>query len=433
MNLIEQSMYVGSIYQALHKKMVTVDEILRYLVKIPVTPETVLAYRATCKYQKPDDHYIVDGESKNRFLTLQPHQEYQIVYAYSTGIVNLSWDELKGVNTAQIALLAKAMRSSDPLLDRRMRILCELPIINTTELRAEDFSLLFKARYPLVYTLPHQSVGFQKEAIDTDWIDLLGSKYTLDMLEKIRLRCVHLSTKAPQYWTSVVKSDYLSLVNKAVQNLKPTLSVLRKIKEVLPEVCPELDTYSDTAWKISLLPSMVQAYLLGFPLHIGMPSEAMIVSALKSLTHQDKYLSDLRKIYQETEKISIGPMGEAKLCNPQDVMLNNIYDYSSFDRLYYVSGNHAFCFTRIEFNDLLKHKKNPWNKEAIPDHIIELIRCRQQISKDLNLPPCEPLESLYEKVLDGTLSLTQPPPPDSSSETTFENFLMMAMMGSRSN
>ena len=70
--------------QALQKKAVNVDQVLRYLVKSPVTNDTVLAYSATCKYVHPNEHYI----DKTRFLTVQSDPQYQMVYAYVTGTVD---------------------------------------------------------------------------------------------------------------------------------------------------------------------------------------------------------------------------------------------------------------------------------------------------------------------------------------------------------
>lgn len=433
MNLIEQSINIGSIYQALEKKAVTVGEVLQYLAKAPVTPNTVLAYSATCKHQNPNDHYI----GSDRFLTIQPHPDYQMVYAYFTGIVDYSWDKLKGINTAQYALLAKTRRKCNPDLDKQMRIICAMKNIDSPDCKTEDLSLLFQSRHPVIWSFSdtmQKSMKFQQKAIDTDWIDLIGTKYTKEWIEMILARCKYLNGKAPEYWKSVVRSDYSRMMINAIKDKKMSreLSLIRKIKEVFPEVCPELDMYSDLAWKISLLPIPVQAYLLGFHLELGIPHESLLKSALLTLSkvRHEEYLSNLKK--RSEDRVDFGPgCDELKPGNTQDVMLNDINTYSPFDRIYYTNGQHIFCFTRVEFNSLLEKKVNPWNKEKIPDHIIGMIQCRQDASKSLQLPSCEPLSDLYEKVSNGSLSLVQTE-PESSDKDVFESFVMaMLSSGSR--
>ena len=65
-SLIEQSINIGSVYCALEKKAITVNDVLGYLVKTEVTPNTVLAYSAVCKYQNPDEHYIPSTSGGSR-------------------------------------------------------------------------------------------------------------------------------------------------------------------------------------------------------------------------------------------------------------------------------------------------------------------------------------------------------------------------------
>ena len=184
-----------------------------------------------------------------------------------------------------------------------------------------------------------------------------------------------------------------------------------------------------------MLPASVQAYLLGFHLEIGIPHVNILKTALQNLSKKGpgQYIADMKDLPRPgavTPVTGRAPAGmeEFKLGNTQDAMLNDITSYSPFDRIYYTNGTHLYCFTRVEFDSLIKDRKNPWTKEPIPEYIIELIQCRLNMSKSLQLPPCEPLHDLYEKVIAGKLSLVQTKPSSPDMEELFGDFLTFMMM-----
>lgn len=389
-NLLTESIHHGSIYQALQIKAVTVDQILQYLVKAPVDLRTTLAYRAACKYSHPDSHYIMNGEHKDRFLTVQPHQEYQLVYAYVTGIIDCTWDEIGDLSTGCIALMAKALRN-DPSVDLRMRILCDLPLYDKT---LPDLSPLFQARHPYMISLQAKTYILKHPhfAIQADWLDILPEEaINKSLLPMLMDRARDLLKVAPEYWHKVIRGEYLKIVRKISTGLKDDSTFTRddwiKIREAFPEIYPELDVYSDLAWKISKHPPITQAYLLGFSIESNFPTDLMLRTALINLSKDgpDAYLKAL-------------PPFEFKLVNTTDTPLNPVADYSPYDRFIYRSGDVVYGFTRAEFPYILEKKLNPWDQQPIPEHILTLMECRLSMAKSLNLPTCEPLQSLYEMI-----------------------------------
>ena len=171
-----------------------------------------------------------------------------MVYAYFTGIVDYSWDKLKNLNTSQYALLAKTRRATDPIMDRRMRIMCA--VRNLEDLKGpDDIELCFKSRHPIIWSFSdhYQNASkYQEHAIRTDWIELIKCTAT----ERILDRCSYLMDRAPEYWKSVVRSNYSRIIMNSVKSSAP-IELIRKIKAVFQKYIRNL----------TLIPILLGKYL----------------------------------------------------------------------------------------------------------------------------------------------------------------------------
>ena len=116
---------------------------------------------------------------------------------------------------------------------------------------------------------------------------------------------------------------------------------------------------------------------------------------------KEKYMT----LVKEYAPISSKPktFGEIplKLGNEQDVLGENIENYLPYDIIYLYGKTHIFRFTRIEFNGLLKTKKNPWTNENLSDWFLSELKHREDMTTRYGLPNCDTFNNLYDKLEKG--------------------------------
>ena len=250
-----------------------------------------------------------------------------------------------------------------------------------------------------------------------DWIEKF--RYNETLINIIIDRAIWLKDKAPMYYTNVAYTIYHKVVtelykNKHLINVDP--SMLSTIDSIFPDIIdPKILKYSKSpdlfCYKISLLTHLTAGYILGFPVQNMIPTDDQISHSLDYIGCHglDLYIQHIQtniiKTYIPTMPIECGT---GTYSNETDVILEDINDYSPFDIVAYQVGSHIYRFTRPEFPQILKSKKNPWTNEWLPPTILYLIRSRLDASEELEFPSSRPLKELMSHLQTGTLFQQEP-------------------------
>ncbi len=89
--------------------------------------------------------------------------------------------------------------------------------------------------------------------------------------------------------------------------------------------------------------------------------------------------------------------------NEQDALMENIWDYNTFDVIRYYIDTHVYFFTRPAFSTLATKKKNFLINKSLPIPVISEVIGRIETALVCTLPPPAPLQELLERVEKGTL------------------------------
>jgi hypothetical protein len=78
-----------------------------------------------------------------------------------------------------------------------------------------------------------------------------------------------------------------------------------------------------------------------------------------------------------------------------------------------------YRFTRAEFPELVKSKKNPWTNDWFPPTILASIMARNEAAKELGLPPARPLAEMLERIEKDKFFEVDPTPVSSNRSNQF--------------
>jgi len=443
-----QAIVYGSPYEALIKDFVTCEDILNYLLYNNLSFKGMIAYRAVCQFSKDQ---IVKGNSNpdfndRPFITLTKHDEYVGIYNLSIGITG----NMFGRTDQERVEIAKRTQKVWPRLvnvnsfSRTIHLICdssgqELDITPT------EMWLIVGARSIKLITnvfrklLPHFEVW-----IDNDYLEPLEhieyNKYEGTLLD----RCEMLKKSAPQYWNMIGTDLYSEIVTKNINVKDPRMNrkqISRYVK-LFPGMFPDdLVNMTDLVYNIKELPEIVQSYVLGYPIHLYVPSKEIIQKTIELVDSLgiDEYVKTIEEKNQKSminHIDMINPLGledEISVSNETDVMMENICSYNNFDIIRYYIDTHVYFFTRPEFPDLVSKKKNVWTNSQIPVSVLSEINSRLEMSVLCKLPKSMPLRDLLKKVREGTLYLipeapavpTEPPlriqPNQNNHNLLFDN------------
>jgi hypothetical protein len=405
----------GCPYLALARNFISSQEILEYILKIPLCDNTLIAYRAVCYFKFPQ--YV----NEKHFLSQCSSPEYGAVYILS----NCNWEEKINSSDENNECIKNYLNESAKLLlmnkkfSIRMRGLCgnfETGIRNiekelTDAEMTEYTTLLIRAREYDIET--PTEITTWRIALWTDWIDLFSKCEVENRINQIIYRCQYLETCAPNYW-EFIKLDYevylAGLIGK--KSLHGTkLDDMKRLSQLFSDklIPPKIIELSDFAYQIYILPKHISGYIIGFPIGNGNISSDLILLALIEISKigKDLYLEKLRKKAKESLFSFLNPITEIcsqinfELCNLTDSLGESIYDYVEFDRLLYFSGDRIYCFTRPEFSFLREKKENFYTKEKLPNEFILEIGKREIIATDYQLPSSCILSEFYSSINEG--------------------------------
>jgi len=219
-------------------------------------------------------------------------------------------------------------------------------------------------------------------------------------------RCNYLQEEVPEYWKNIQRR-YREFAEKKYKKIT-NYTFIRDLESLFEGFFPEkILNRSQFIINISSLPRMVKCYVLGFPIHLYIPSDEAIEQALDLLSNLgiEKYCKEMNKTFK------ISTLDNVKIINKQNVCLEDIEEYSSFDIVSYYTDSlncsedelqiNMFNFSRDEFKTLLKEKKNFYTNEILPNNLMEEIRKRIKIVSTHFIPNCFPLPEILKKIKDG--------------------------------
>lgn len=402
---IKQSVMIGSVFLALENKLFTHSELLQWLLvnsNEDFDENFQIAYKAVCsgidpnlQYLEDDDHFIKKKPQYsavshllglNPLLSYRRHTDEKDYLPFFLVIQN-SIDKLNFEEYSICRIIAGVGDHDKEYVFSKL----------STSHRSRNF--------------PHLNVSpdeINKGLVDADWVQKF--RYTPQLASLVLKRITKLKEKAPLYYSSVGYKVYRNVIIKLYNEklfTELTKEQLHVISDYFPCIIdPKILSYNNLCYKISLLGNDLAGYILGFPIHTMIPNDDQISLAIDYLmNHTPKeyctYISTyVSKSYSiETPFSSSSPT----YANNQDVIMENIDDYVPFDIVSYQTGNYIYRFTRPEFKQLIKSKKNHWTNEWLPLAVLSVIKQREITSREIGLPQSLPLYEIFDHLDKDTL------------------------------
>ena len=175
---------------------------------------------------------------------------------------------------------------------------------------------------------------------------------------------------------------------------------------------------SEITWRLRNRSLSQQAYLLGFPIHLAIPDQKTIDRAIAHLNKVglETYCKEMCAISADDCKY---PFSSIKVHNQQNLLLEDIDSYSTFDRVKFIQGDQLFEITRDSFGPLtelkysgqgdVKNPENPYTREPLSQIVIETIKSRNKLAKESELPPSKPLIELLSTLQINKVERKPPP------------------------
>jgi len=184
------------------------------------------------------------------------------------------------------------------------------------------------------------------------------------------------------------------------------LDLIKEEEEIyFPEIITKKDKITENLWLISFLPDILKAYLLGYPVISSyIPSTKKIRSLIEKLDSlgEENYFNQIKERFNNLKIKSLHFYEEAANGRQDGEMINLFYqkiaDFNQDDFFCTSSGGGLHFFTCNEYNDLIKKKENPYNRQKIHNLFIPLenLKFKSKIKKKL-------LQRNLDLTLDGTM------------------------------
>jgi len=432
---IRQAVDIGSIFLALESNFFTVESLLQWLATVPMTVNTQIAYKAVCTKISPNMQYLNDSW---HFLTKKPeYTSIAIGFGFMTDI-----PDQKDSSNPLIAHICEALITINNDTNLRKLTVLILAAAGTESYIQSKLVTCLKARnFPHLRSVSAHEINIGLVA--ADWANKF--RYNEKLPHLILHRVTELQSQAPLYYAEVAYKVYHKVVTKLNKDkLLTQLSreELIRLNTFFPNIIDQkILEYTDLAYKIALLGNDIAGYVLGFPIHNMIPNDEQIDQAIQTLISDgiDKYAERI-KVYVVKTYMPILPFEnsqEITFSNEQDVIMEDIDNYTPFDIVSYQAGSYIYRFTRAEFSKLLENKKNPWTNEWLPPTILSTIKSRVEAAKQLGFPIARPLRDMLLRVENGTLfqpdEIPKPTIQQNTNNRTNNEILNMlmtaAMMG----
>ena len=244
-------------------------------------------------------------------------------------------------------------------------------------------------------------------ALHVDNFTYLHSRVYDDKADGIIIKRIkHLATEAKLYWKEV-RASYVKILKRIDLNFE-TMQQLIDIDDTLIEIpkgitITEFKLFNKLAWKVWNLQSDLRAYVLGLPIHMGIPGIKTIKDCVLKLAKHgiEAYSSEMGKlgnsiVYPPYQSIVHHNGGG------DDLVGVPFESYGPFDRLAYIENDLLFEFTRSSWIEL--KDRNPFTKINFSHSFIAMKTCRGSMAGRMLLPPSKPIASLLNDVEEGKIS-----------------------------
>lgn len=226
----------------------------------------------------------------------------------------------------------------------------------------------------------------------------------------------------PQWLTDLILERAMSLPSPYLSlhqaNLKPFLppanlpfNKLHTLLEQHPEIVPtplgfggtEMKQLTPEAWNVLRCSPVERAYILGFPIHLGIPGDRQIRQALFKLSRDgpETYMLEVGRKWDpfvrfETEGLTWVSEKE------DSITALPFAHFGPFDRLVLVEDDFAYEFTRNAWANLVKETPghppvNPYNRKPLSAAFLASVRSRLEIATMYHLPEPGTLQHLIER------------------------------------
>jgi hypothetical protein len=397
-NKIDETVSIGSVFLALDNNYFTDKELLNWLSTTPITILTKIAYKALCTKIHPNDQYLNSG-----YHLLVKKPEYcrlSIHYGLDLEIPDKLNSEDDTPIIIYICHLASIDKNSNDMKE-------DIYILRGSRVESDDHLLSYKAReFNHCPDLTVETININ--LADADWIEKF--RYNEILVKIVMKRLDYLKKNHINYYNFVY-----DLYRKIVEKLNKDKLLTNLTKEELIEldnlypsiIDKRILEYNGLEYKLAILGDDIAGYVLGFPVHFMIPNEAHIHEAIAYIKQQgteeyNKYICNYNA-QSSTLNIPFKNNNVTKYANETDVLMEDINNYVSFDVVSYRCGDHVYRFSRPEFDQILKSKKNPWTNEWLPISIVETIKSRVKTAKELALPPSRPLLDMLKNLELGKL------------------------------
>lgn len=391
---IQQVVNYGSVALALQEKYFSKQQLLNWLLIQPFTNKTEIAYYILCNNLHPDNHQINDSH-----FVLRRAEYIPIAMIFNLNISLLEQYKNVSIDIDMVKFNTNIEKLKFLLLLRKGES-------NDTNYTRENLNNLYHVRkFNYIKYLTTDEIN--KSLVNTDWIEKF--RYNSGLINYIIERVKLLKEKANNYYNDLIYSKYTLVIEKLYRS--KYLHKLSKddfilLNNLFPNIINNnIFSYNNLGFKLFQISTKISGYLLGFPIHIVIPTDEQIQKQIKLLCElgTDKYIDQVKEYTKKMSNIVLPSWIETKFINNTNVLTEDIDEYLPFDIIVYQTGEHIYRFTRPEFDSLLKSKKNPYTNEYLPKIIIENIRSRSYISKLCNLPEAKIYKELLTELENGTL------------------------------
>lgn len=403
---IKESVDVGSVFLALDEKFFTPEALMEWLVTIPITARTQIAYKALCSIISPNNQYLNDSY---HFLTKKPG--YLLMASSYNLDLYIPDKNIKDNNNPLFANIIEYIQyvRQDIGTQELIRLLNGCKNNRFDIIKESDLELCFNARvFPYINSLTSNEIN--RCLVNADWTTKF--RYNENLPQLIIQRACRLQQEAPNYYVNIAYKSYRKVAIKLNKN-KLLINLSREDLSMFDKLFPEIiDTkilnYTNLAYKIALLSNDMAGYVLGLPIQNMIPNDNQIQQAIQILINLgvEKYINTIKSYVPSTYNNAL-PFSDIqcniKYANETDVVMENIDNYVPFDIVSYQYGDHVHRFTRVEFAKIIESKKNPWTNDWIPTTILSTISSRLKAAKELGLPPPRPLHEMLTRIEAGTL------------------------------
>jgi hypothetical protein len=414
--LIKEALTEGNLLNFFdnHKEMPPIDinddfyqRVFQCLVNLPVTDRTCIAYSFVCAKLKENQY--LDGE---HFLcayakaTNTPPVLYGCIYVLRKCKIDALKRDDSTSTIADILTPSMVLLHQDEDLMAKMRIISGL---EPKKVLSEHHSLM---RYlSISYSSKRFDFYMLSDHLSYDNCTAVSNCFLKksnhdEMLKSVKARLDHLKTSAPRYYEYInarYKISMISLINAKSFNKFNNEFIDCYISIVYPD---KVDANLTTK-TLLMHPKEVQNYFLGYPIHMGVPSQAMYEKLL------DEFSTDVETFYQKqvahnqqrlnaiVQNPYYASFGENSIIqrNTENTLFEKFEEYSPSDVYPYVNGNNLYFFTREEFSTLIEKKKNFLTGEELPPHIQDYLLLMNKFFSFY--PACKPLKQYYESLSKG--------------------------------